>query len=133
MLRHIPRLPWALVFLVYASIVACGADPEPDRPPDVYRVRGIVSQLPQATRGAGELSVRHEALPDFKSSQGEVVGMESMTMPFPLADPALADSLAAGDKIEMEFEVRWDSGNPLSITAIEKLPSETSLSFETED
>lgn len=132
MSRPVTRLRPAVAFAAFVAILACGSPPEPYQPPEVYRVRGVVRHVPQANPG-GELSVRHEAIPDFKSSEGEAVGMESMTMPFPLADPALAEGLAAGDKIELEFEVRWDGGNPLSITAIDKLPPETRLSFENED
>ena len=68
--------------------------------------------------------------PSDDDADSEVVGMDSMTMPFPLADPALAAGLAAGDRIEMEFEVRWNGDDPLLITALEKLPPETRLAFE---
>ena len=120
----------SLAALTAALIAACGGEPEPEQPPEIYRVRGIVRHIPEATQGSREISVRHEAIPGFKSSQGEIVGMESMTMPFPLATPEMADDLTAGDKIEIEFEVRWHGGNPLAITAIEKLPAETPLAFE---
>ena len=129
--RSLTSHRWTFALLICALAAACGSRPEDDRPPDVYRVRGVVRQLPAADRAPRELAVRHEAIPQFKSSDGEVVGMESMTMSFPLADPGLADGLAVGDKIEMEFEVRWEGGNPLSITAVEKLPPETPLAFET--
>lgn len=106
---------------------ACGGPP-PEQPPEVYRVRGMVRQLPSPP--ANEMQVRHEAVPAFKDSGGEVVGMESMTMPFPLADPALAAGLEVGDRIEMDFEVRWHGSHPLRITAVEELPPETRLAFE---
>lgn len=122
----------SLVSLLAAPLlVACGA-PEPPRAPDVYRVRGIVRQLP-TTGHARDLHVRHEAIPSFLGSDGEIVGMESMTMPFPLADASLGDGLEVGDKIELEFEVRWDEGHPLRVTAIEELPFETQLNFKTTD
>lgn len=116
---------WLLLLLLQA---ACGGGPSADQPPDVYRVRGLVRQLPSGP--ANELHVRHEAIEGFRNAGGEVVGMESMTMPFPLADASLAAGLEAGDRIEMEFEVRWDSGHPLRITAIDELPPETRLAFE---
>lgn len=118
----------AVLFVLFL-LAACGGPPEaPPAAPDVYRVRGMVRQLPAGP--AGDLLVRHEAVPGFKDADGEVVGMESMTMPFPLADASLAAGLAAGDRIEMEFEVRWDGGNPLRITVLEKLPPDTRLEFE---
>jgi len=115
------------LLLALFLLAACGSPP-PEQPPEVYRVRGLVRQLPSAP--AGEIHVRHEAIPDFKTEDGEVVGMDSMTMPFPLADTALAAGLEAGDRIEMEFEVRWDGDYPLLITALEKLPPDTRLAFE---
>ena len=76
--------------------------------------------------------MRHEAIAEFKDADGEVVGMESMTMPFPVDDAELIAGLEAGDRIALDFEVRWDEGHPLRITAIEKLPPETRLGFETD-
>ena len=115
------------MLLALCLLAACGG-PGPEQPPEIYRVRGLVRQLPSGP--GGELHVRHEAIAGFKNSDGEVVGMESMTMPFPLADASLAAGLETGDKIEMEFEVRWQGGPPLRITALEKLPPETTLAFE---
>ena len=105
-----------VLFPTLLLLAACG-EPSADRPPDVYTVRGVVRQLPSAL--ANELHVRHEAIADFRDADGEVVGMESMTMPFPLADAALTAGVEPGDKVEMVFEVRWDGGHPLRITALE--------------
>ncbi|MCP3964362.1 MAG: copper-binding protein [bacterium] len=126
-----------LLFLVLAvaalaSLAGCGGG-EPEKPADRYKVRGVVSQLPVPERSNRELFVHHEEVPGFKNIDGEVVGMDSMTMGFPLADTELPDGLAVGDKIEMEFEVRWSGGDPLAITALEKLPAETRLSFEADE
>ncbi len=118
-------LPAALVAL--AVLVACGGRPSDEAAPERYRVRGVVRQLPPADRPGGEIHVRHEAIPEFKDADGEVVGMEPMTMPFPLADPELLAGLEVGDKIEMEFEVRWHGDYPLRVTAIAELPPETPL------
>ncbi len=108
---------------------ACGA-PQPEAPPETYRVRGIIRKLPTPNRSPQELSVRHEAIPEFKNADGKVVGMDSMTMPFPLADPALIHTLEVGDRIEMQFNVQWNGDHPLEITAIDALPAETRLAFE---
>ncbi len=122
-----PVVAGALLLLALALVSACGS--EPPAPAESYRVRGLVRQLP--ARAGGEVQIRHEAIPDFKNADGEVVGMDSMTMPFPVADAGLLAGIEAGDRIEMEFVVRWSGGHPLEIVAMEKLPPETRLAFET--
>lgn len=111
----------------------CGGPAEVHQEPESYSVRGLVRQLPEANRRGRELLVWHEAIVEFKDMEGEVVGMESMSMGFPLADDELAAGLAVGDRIRMDFDVRWDSGHPLTLTAIEKLPPDTRLDFEVQE
>ncbi len=111
----------------------CEDHPEVRQEPESYSVRGLVRQLPEPNRRGRELSVWHEAIAEFKDMDGEIVGMESMTMGFPLAEDELAAGLAVGDRIRIDFDVSWDAGNPLTITAIEKLPAETRLDFEVRD
>ena len=126
MTRHAGWLTAAL--LPFA--VAAGCDKPPVAPPESYRVRAQVRQLPAPDTPGGEILVRHEAIAGFKNADGEIVGMESMSMSFPLADAALAAGLEVGDRIEMAFEVSWHGGNPLSVTAIKKLPADARLAFE---
>ncbi len=121
--------PLAAVLLLLATSTAC--DREPTAPPESYRVRGLVRQLPKPDAARGEIYIRHEAIPSFKNADGEIVGMESMSMPFPLADAELIAGLEVGDRVEMDFEVSWHGGNPLRVTAIEKLAADTRLAFET--
>ncbi|MEM7353674.1 MAG: copper-binding protein [Acidobacteriota bacterium] len=118
------------MWAAFLALIACAGPPEGSSPPETYRVRAQVRQLPVETRAVQELVVRHEAIPEFKDMEGEVVGMESMTMPFPVDDPELLTGIEPGDRIELDFEVRWDDGNPLTLTAVSKLPPETRLSFE---
>lgn len=112
-----------------ALVQAC-APAKPPPPPDVYEIRGIVRQLPSARSPGSTLQIRHEAIPDFVKADGEVVGMQSMTMPFAVADEALLAGLDVGDKVAATIEVRWQGKDPLRITALEKLPPETVLGFE---
>ncbi len=124
---HPARSPICILLLLVA---ASACTDKPAAPPESYRVRAQVRQVPAPDAARGEILVRHEAIPSFKNEGGEIVGMDSMSMPFPLADVGLAAGLAAGDRIEMGFEVSWHGGNPLKVTAIEKLPAGTRLAFE---
>lgn len=133
--RHTTLLPAALVALLAATACAPGGDggdspSEEPAPGQAYTVRGEVT----ATPGEGDLTenqvrIHHEAIPGFVGYDGEVVGMASMTMPFPAADTVELGELAVGDKIEFTFEVNWDDSPGYRITAIRKLPPETELDF----
>lgn len=117
---------------VLVLLASAGCQREPQAPPESYRVRAQVRQVPAPDATRGEIYIRHEAIPSFKNEDGEVVGMDSMSMSFPLADVGLAADVTPGDRIEMAFEVSWHGGNPLKVTAIEKLPEGTRLAFETD-
>lgn len=96
-------------------------------PPDaIYEVRGVIVALPQQTH-SGEMRVHHEAIPNFTNRHGKVIGMQSMTMPFPLAPDVSTDSLQLGDKIQFRLEVRWNEGPTIRISKIELLPGSTPL------
>ncbi len=114
-----------------STLAACGGsgDPAPAAPDATYRVRGELVRFTDA--GRREVFIRHEAIPDFRSEAGAVVGMEAMTMPFPLASGVSTEGLAAGDRVEFVFEVRWRaSSEPMAITSLEKLPAGTRLGFD---
>lgn len=124
-----------LTCFALAQLIACGSDAPASseaEPADVYTVRGIVRALPSPDRPGSELQVRHEALPDFKSIDGEVVGMKSMTMPFP-ADPDLLEGVEVGDRISFDFEVSWTGSPPMKVTRLEVLSPDTVLGFEAPD
>lgn len=110
--------------------LACGAREAAVTPPDAtYSVRGEIAKLP--SDASSELWIHHEAIPDFRNDKGETVGMESMTMPFPVGTGVSLDGLATGDRISFDFEVRWQGrGRPLAITRIERLPEGTRLAFD---
>ena len=49
-------------------------------------------RLPDPADPQHEIWIRHEAIPDFTSDEGQVVGMDAMTMPFALAEGGSAGS-----------------------------------------
>ncbi len=97
-----------------------------------YTVRGQVVTVPVAGDPRTEFSARHEAIPEFKGPGGEM-GMNTMTMPFPLKDGLALDGIAVGDKVEITFEVIYDLAklSPVDWAAVsvKELPAETALNF----
>lgn len=135
--RRTPRpiLAAGCLFLALAAAGCGGSEPAPEpeaaEPPDqTYTLRGEVVGLPQQDEEPRQLRVHHESLPDFVGFEGEVVGMASMTMPFPLADSIDLEGVEEGDKVEMTFEVRWEGSPPLRVVELEELPPDTELRFD---
>jgi Cu/Ag efflux protein CusF len=124
---RIPIVTLAVTLALLAALAAgCGAEPAPD---GRHTVRGEIVKLPDPPGTA--IYVRHEAIPDFRDAAGKRVGMSSMTMPFALAPGVELGDLAAGDRIEVDLEVRWDgAGEPLRVTRVARLPAGTRLEFD---
>jgi hypothetical protein len=93
-----------------------------------YTVRGRVVALPSAP--GGEIRLAHEAIADFESAAGEVVGMDAMTMSFPVAASVDDSAVAPGDVVEIELRVDWSAEEPATVTRIEPLPEGTELVLE---
>jgi hypothetical protein len=53
--------------------------------------------------------------------------MDSMTMPFPLAEGVELDGVEPGDKVGFTLEVEWEGDPPYRITTLEELGAETVL------
>lgn len=121
-------LPVFALALVFAG---CGSEPATEETsgpgPATYTVRGRVVAMPSTSDG--EIQVEHEAIDDLVDFRGDVVGMDAMTMFFPLGEGAVAEEIVAGDIVEFDLLVDWNA-EPLSkITRIEKLPEDTELEF----
>jgi hypothetical protein len=126
----LPR-PLARALALFAALAAgCGERPAPPAgPPDAtYRVRGEIVRPPRP--GSDEILIRHESIPGLADSEGQAVGMASMTMPFALGPGVDRAALAAGRRIEFTLEVRWDSDRPVTATGIAPLPPGTRLEFD---
>ena len=99
---------------------------------DQYVVRGEVVRIPGADDPAAEFMVRHEAIPHYRASASKL-GMNTMTMPFPLAPELSLEGVHVGDKVELTFEVRFDTEKDRPIayhaTEVRTLPPETVLDF----
>jgi hypothetical protein len=94
-----------------------------------YEVRGQVSSVPDPGDPLSNLVIRHEAIDGFVGMDGEVVGMDSMSMPFPVAEDLDLAGLEAGDKVSFTFEVDWDGDPAYQVTRIEELPAETEIEY----
>lgn len=127
---------WALALAVavpmsLVSLGGCSKEPEPTAIEQglhvgwgVYDVRGVVVSLPE---GGADLVIRHEAIGHFVSIKGEMVGMQAMQMPFPLAAGVSLEGIGVDDLVAFTFEVDWDPS--YAIIAIEVLPAGTELDF----
>ncbi len=90
-------------------------------------MRAEILGLPEGPNG--ELLLRHEAIDGFADRDGKKVGMDPMSMPFPVAEGLSLSGLAVGDVVRATLEVDWQQRSPAKITAIEKLPAGTQLTF----
>ena len=120
---------WAALAVVGAVLGSRLASASPEASVPLvrrYTFRAEVVRMPE--RPGGELTLRHEAVDDFTDIAGEVVGMDSMTMPFPVARGASPDGLEVGDKVEAILVVNWGQGFQL-LERITRLPRNTRLRF----
>jgi len=93
----------------------------------IYTVRGEIQEVPDPEDPLSGLYIRHEAVDDFVGMDGEIQGMDSMTMPFPAAEDLTFEGIEPGDKIEFTLEVSYDADPILQVTEIRKLPDDTEL------
>jgi Cu/Ag efflux protein CusF len=126
--RHFLPLLLSLSMAVLAAACKPAEPPPPSGPPArEYQVKGLVGSVAADGR---EIHIHHEAIPEFVGIDGQAEPMESMSMPFPVADPALVKGIAAGDRIDFTFRVDWEGKRPLEVNRIQKLPPEARLAFE---
>jgi Cu/Ag efflux protein CusF len=95
---------------------------------DVYVIRGLIKMLPDPAKPASSLMIRHQAIDNFVGRDGKVIGMNSMVMPFTVAEGLSLDGLAVGDIVEFTWEVA-PGHTPAAVTKIVKLPPDTQLEF----
>jgi len=117
---------WTLLLLAVLSLAGCSGGRESGR---TYTVRGQVVQLPDPNNPGTGLSINHEAVDDFVSRDGEVVGMDPMSMSFPVAAKVPLEGLQVGDVIEFKLHVDWGAQPEVEIVEIRELPAGTKLVF----
>lgn len=102
------------------------------RPPNVtYTTRGTIEMLPGGSPAA-EFVVHHEPIDHFENVDGSK-GMNSMTMPLPIAKGLSIAGLKVGDVVELDFGVWYKAGTKsveaFEMTRVKKLPEGTKLNF----
>lgn len=129
-LLHLTAALAAVTLIAPLLAAGCAAD-HSAAPVTTYEVRGEITRLPGSDETGGQrvVYIRHEAIDEFVGIDGDVVGMNSMTMPFPVSDADELNGLAVGDKIAFSLEVQWEGDPPYRIRRIEKLPADTELVF----
>jgi hypothetical protein len=115
------------MLFIALTFLGCGGEepltPGPDDPR--YTARGRIIEI----QGEGPMrliEIHHEVIASFVDADGNPAPMESMTMPFAVAE-GVSFSEGAGDSIEFEFAVRWNLKPMLLLTRVATLPNDTKL------
>ena len=119
---------WCAVLALLSALVGPARAAAEDSPQPVrrYPLRAEILRLPE--KPGGYLTIRHEAVNDFVDVTGDLVGMDSMVMEFPVAPVASLKGLNVGDKIAAVLVVNFARGFG-ELDQIKKLPRETVLHF----
>lgn len=72
----------------------------------------------------GQITIRHEPVPDFVDAAGRKSGMPAMTMGFDLAPGVELESIDEGSRVRFRLEVDWEGSPPARIVQIERLPAD---------
>ncbi|MFQ5670164.1 MAG: copper-binding protein [Acidobacteriota bacterium] len=96
---------------------------------ETYVVRGEVVELPHPGDPSSEFVMHHEPIDNFKGIDGQVWGMDSMTMPFTVSEDLSLEEIQVGDKVEFTLQVDWAGSPPQEVTRIHKLPADVKLVF----
>lgn len=146
MLRRLYMRPFVILPLralaagAFLTLAACGgAEPEPveEAEPtavatggtEVYTVRAEVVELPDPNDPTTGFYLHHEPIHEFRNMDGEVDGMDSMTMPFAVGDEVSLDGISEGDKVEFDLAVDWEGDPMMEIVRVEVIPTDTQLAF----
>lgn len=115
-----------LFLLAVLGLAGCSEGKEPGR---TYTVRGQVTQLPDPNNPGTGLYLNHEAIDDFVSRDGEMVGMDPMTMSFLVDEEVSLEGIGVGDVVEVELRVDWGAETEAEIVELRELPPGTKLVY----
>ena len=94
---------------------------------NTYTVRARVAQLPTQDEG---LYLEHEPIDSYVARSGKVEGMDSMTMPFPVAKDVSLEGIQPNDIVEVQLHIDWDAeDHQVEILSVRELPPDTKLHF----
>jgi hypothetical protein len=118
-------MAWALALLAGGLQSACA--PRAACSGRSYHLRGEVVGAAAPGGAARLLTLRHEPVDDFADRQGKVVGMDYMTMSFPVARRVPLAGIGAGDVVAITLCVDWQADPEVAVTALHRLPAGTRL------
>ena len=116
----------ALVGLTCLFLGGCGGETEPVT--DTYQVRGQIVSLPVEGDPASGLRIHHEPIPTFVGEDGQMVGMDAMTMGFTPATGVSLERLDVGDKVAFTLRVNF-AANRIEVAEFKELAGDTELDF----
>lgn len=125
------------ILLTFSMIIAagCSQGQDGDQPEEaasdiqMYVIRGEVISVPQADKPGTQFIVKHEPIDNFRDAGGQIVGMNTMGMPFTPGKDLSLEGIRPGDKIEMRWFLQWKPGVKEYVESVQKLPKETQLRF----
>ena len=121
---------WTVLLLIVGIVTVLGSCKGKDSSSGrTYTTRGQVVQLPDPANPGTGLTLNHEAVDQFVDRQGELVGMDPMSMPYPVAKDVSLEGIQVGDVVEFKWHVDWDAEPSAEIIGVRKLPAGTKLDF----
>lgn len=116
-----------LILIAVLGLAGCsGKDGGSGR---TYTLRGQVIQLPDPKNPGTGLTLNHEAIDDFVSRDGELVGMDPMSMSFLVDEKVPLQGIQVTDIVECKLHVDWGGQPEVEIVEIRELPPGTKLDF----
>lgn len=115
-----PLMAPLLVALLLSTACSSPQEPAPSAG-SRHSVRASVVALPGADN---MLHLHHEAIDDFPGQDGKPMGMDSMTMPFPVAKDLSLAGIAVGDRVEVILLVDWKAAASVQVVEVKELPAD---------
>lgn len=115
---------FALLLSMVTFLMACGG--KPAAPDAVYETRARVVEV----HGTGDdlrVTMKHEAIPDFKDRSGTPSEMPAMAMAFGVAEGVDAGAFKPGSQWQLTFDVSWQREPVVRITSATPLAADVRL------